>query len=60
MRKNGRTDRDSVGMLSEVGPGYHVLDGSADAPNRKGHCCGLSGRFKSIVKHMILENWIKG
>jgi len=47
MRKNGWTDRDSVGMLSEVGPGYHVLDGSADAPYRKGTIVGCLADLKA-------------
>ena len=41
-----------IKMLSRMGPGNHVLDG-VQMPHRKRHF-GVSGGFKSIVKHRIL------
>jgi len=50
------------GMLSRVGPGKiqeYVLHWNVDATMGRGSF-GVSGQFKSIVKHRILDGWIKG
>jgi len=45
---NGWTDRDTIWLRTQVGPGNHVLDGGPD-PHEKGQFCGMKGR--PIVKY---------
>ena len=36
------------GLMTQVGPRYHVLDRGPDSPRRRGNFRGLSWPFKSI------------